>query len=80
MIHICKLLDATAYINAIGGQSLYNREAFQKNNITLQFIKSLDINYKQFNNRFIPWLSIIDVLMFNSLETIQEMLNKYELV
>ena len=28
IIYICKLLDATVYINAIGGQGLYNREAF----------------------------------------------------
>ena len=80
IIYICKLLDATVYINAIGGQGLYNREAFQKNNIKLQFIKSRDINYEQFNSFFIPWLSIIDVLMFNSLETIQEMLREYDLV
>ncbi len=37
------------------------------------------IKYKQFNNEFVPWLSIIDVMMFNSKEQIQEYLNKYTL-
>ena len=39
-----------------------------------------DIHYNQFDNEFIPNLSIIDVLMFNSKEQIQRMLNNYELV
>ena len=33
-----------------------------------------------FNNEFVPWLSIIDVLMFNSIDEVLEMLNQYELV
>jgi hypothetical protein len=35
--------------------------------------------YKQFNNEFIPYLSIIDIMMFNSREGIKEMLEKYKL-
>ncbi|MCK4826994.1 WbqC family protein, partial [bacterium] len=33
--------------------------------------------YKQFDNEFVPWLSIIDVMMFNSKERIKEYLNYY---
>lgn len=77
---ICKERNATQYINSIGGVELYNKETFKQNNIELNFIKSNPIQYKQFNNEFIPWLSIIDVLMFNSKEQIKEYLNNYTLI
>jgi len=80
VIHICKLLGASQYINAIGGQKLYNKKEFAANNIELNFIKSHDIQYKQFNNEFVPWLSIIDVMMFNSKGKIKELLGQYELI
>ena len=80
VIDICKRLNTTQYINAIGGQELYSKEDFAKNGIQLNFIKMNEIKYKQFNNEFVPNLSIIDVMMFNSPETIREMLDDYELI
>ncbi|MDX9746405.1 MAG: WbqC family protein [Syntrophales bacterium] len=77
---ICKRLDADVYINAIGGQELYSKEDFARQAIELYFIKSLPIEYKQFSNEFVPWLSIIDVLMFNSIEQVKNMLIRCELV
>jgi len=79
-IDICKRVDATKYINAIGGQGLYNREDFAKEDIELKFLEMENIEYKQFNNEFVPYLSIIDVLMFNSVDKVKEMLKKYRLV
>lgn len=80
LIDICHKEKANHYINAIGGQALYKKEDFIVQGITLDFIKSKPIQYKQFNNDFVPWLSIIDVLMFNSKEEIIVMLNEYELI
>jgi len=80
VIDICKRLNVDRYINSIGGQKLYIKENFLKEGIKLNFIKTGDIEYKQFNNDFIPNLSIIDVMMFNSKEEIKEMLNSYELI
>lgn len=80
IIAICKQLKAKTYINSIGGQELYNKEIFNKNKIKLSFIKTEPINYTQFDNDFIPWLSIIDIIMFNSVEETKLLLNKYELV
>ena len=77
---ICKKINAEKYINAIGGQELYSKEEFFKEVIQLQFIKSLPIAYKQFGNEFVPWLSILDVLMFNSKEEVKKMLTQFELV
>jgi hypothetical protein len=80
VLSICGEQKANAYINAIGGIELYDKEVFLNKNITLNFIKSENIEYKQFNNKFIPWLSIIDVMMFNSVEDIKKYLNSYTLV
>ncbi|MDY0274890.1 MAG: WbqC family protein [Desulfomicrobium sp.] len=77
---ICKQMDANIYINPIGGQNLYSKENFEENGIELKFIRSLPIEYTQFNNEFVPWLSIIDVLMFNSIKQVKKMLNRHEYV
>lgn len=80
LIEICKRNSVDTYINAIGGMDLYSKGYFKKKNIDLFFIKNHIQEYKQFNNEFIPYLSIIDVMMFNSIEKINEMLNNYELI
>ena len=80
ILEICKILNAEYYINAIGGQHLYDKQEFEYNNIQLNFIKMNNIQYKQFNNKFVPNLSIIDVMMLNSLEQIKKMLDEYTLI
>jgi len=80
IIQICKEENAETYINPINGMKLYNKEDFSREGISLYFIKSKDIKYKQFNTKFIPNLSIIDVLMFNNKEQVKEFLTNYELV
>ena len=80
VIAICKELQADTYINLIGGMELYSKYNFIKKNIELKFIKSKPIFYKQFDNSFVPNLSILDVMMFNSIEEIGKMLREYELL
>lgn len=79
IIEICKIIEADNYINAIGGMALYNKDFFLRQNISLNFIKTTPIIYSQFNNEFTPWLSIIDVMMFNAPERIKDHLCQYEL-
>ena len=74
---LCERIGATEYHNAIGGQALYTYEQFREHGIELGFIKTGDIKYKQFNNEFVPNLSILDVIMFNSKDEIKDMLNDY---
>ena len=80
IIEICKSIKGNHYINPIGGTELYNKDVFLNENLKLNFIKTNTIAYKQFKNDFIPWLSIIDVMMFNSIEEISLFLDNYELV
>ena len=80
VIAICKSIEATQYINSIGGVELYNKNNFSDQGIELNFIKSKPIIYNQFKNEFVPWLSIIDVMMFNSKEVVSSFLNQKELL
>lgn len=81
VLAICKQLEAKTYINPIGGTELYSKEVFLENNIELFFLKAQAKEYQQHSNEFIPFLSIIDLLMMNSREKIIEMINcDYELI
>ncbi|ODS40527.1 MAG: hypothetical protein A7315_02515 [Candidatus Altiarchaeales archaeon WOR_SM1_79] len=80
IINICKILCGDHYINPIGGMELYSKEKFSKHGIKLNFIKMNELVYHQGKSDFIPDLSIIDVLMWNSKEDIKNMLNNYTLV
>ena len=80
ILDICLQEKASHYINPIGGLELYDSVFFEAQNIQLNFIKSKPVEYSQFKNEFVPWLSMIDVLMFNSNEKIKEFLNNYDLV
>jgi hypothetical protein len=80
VIAICKAQNASTYINPSGGIELYSKERFEQNGIKLQFQKSNPINYLQYKNEFVPWLSILDVLMFNTKDEIKSFLSDYQLI
>jgi len=80
VIAIIKELGGERYLNAIGGQSLYSREDFAANGLELKFVKSTLLPYRQLGGEFVPGLSIIDVMMFNSGEELQALLKSYELI
>ena len=80
VLQICGLLGATEYYNAVGGQELYSFDAFEKHGIKLKFLNTKEIIYDQFGQMFQPNLSIIDVMMFNSVEEIMTYLNEFELI
>ncbi|MDR1881228.1 MAG: WbqC family protein [Prevotella sp.] len=80
VIAICKKLGASDYYNAIGGQELYSPEDFSRENINLYFVSANPIEYGQFKNEFAPRLSILDVIMFNTVDKIKRMLNDYKLI
>jgi hypothetical protein len=78
---LCDAMGASAYVNAIGGQELYSREDFEARGIKLDFLRPHAITYPQFGKPFVPWLSIVDVMMFNPIGRIREFLEtSYELV
>lgn len=80
VLDICQKENANTYINPIGGIELYSKDMFSERNIELMFISARKTIYKQFTSDFTPFLSIIDVLMFNDKKQVLEMLNDFDLV
>lgn len=80
VLALCEAVGATTYVNAIGGMDLYSKEIFRERGIDLKFIKSHPFEYEQLGNEFVPWLSIIDVLMFNELPAIRRQLVQCDLI
>lgn len=79
VMEICKKLNANEYINPIGGINLYDKLEFGNNGITLKFLESALPVYRQDTEWFVPGLSIIDVLMYNSKDEITKMLNEFNM-
>lgn len=80
ILNICETLEADEYYNAIGGIGLYSKSEFNKKGISLKYVKSDLQPYHQFSKEFIPALSIIDVLMMNSIPAVNKMLSCYQLL
>ena len=78
VIDICLKENAGTYRNLSGGKKLYSASQFAEKGILLQFINTFEVEYKQFSDGFIPSLSILDVMMFNSKERIREMLKSHD--
>jgi WbqC-like protein family len=81
VLDINRVMGATHYVNSIGGMELYDREAFARKGIQLNFMKTGAVAYEQrATPEFVPNLSIIDVMMFNDREKCHALLERYELV
>jgi hypothetical protein len=74
IIAVASAMGAARYVNAAGGQALYSAAAFDAVGIELRFIQSELIPYAQFSGDPVVGLSIVDVLMFNSVDAILEKL------
>jgi hypothetical protein len=74
VIDLCQSRGAQEYINPIGGASLYSHEAFLSHNLQLRFLKPSIVSYPQSGKEFVGSLSILDVIMNNSIEGVGKML------
>jgi hypothetical protein len=79
VLDICRREGAADYINPPGGQELYDRQQFVDAGVRLWFLQPRPIEYRQFGRPFVPWLSIVDVLMFNDRERAKSLLDEYDL-
>jgi len=81
VLALCAATAATTYVNAIGGTELYSKEDFAARGVELRFIRSRPLEYPQFGQAFVPWLSIVDVMMFNPPERVREIVSgHYDLI
>lgn len=74
-LNICKAMGANGYYNPPGGKDFFDSNKYSKAGIDLKFLDLNQVSYNQFEHDFVPYLSIIDVLMFNDIERINSMLN-----
>jgi hypothetical protein len=73
VIDICRREFADEYYNPPGGRELYDEALFKAAGMELHFIDPRLDAYPQFSAKFIPGLSIIDVLMFNDPAAVRKM-------
>jgi hypothetical protein len=78
VISLCESVGAKTYVNPKGGIELYNKENFYLSGIELKFLSTNRIEYKQFDEPFVPSLSIVDLLMFNSKDKVSQFLAEYK--
>lgn len=64
-LEIAKAMGATAYVNPIGGRDIFDASKFSAAGIELEFVQNSLTEYSQGSLKFIPGLSILDLLMFN---------------
>jgi hypothetical protein len=68
---ICRLVGGTSYLNPISGKALFDPQKFEDIGVSLAFLSMAEFKYDAEPFEFIPHLSIIDVLMWNSPETVR---------
>ena len=78
ILDICMKENAQTYINPFSGKELYDKRLFKEKGVELFFLKPQIILYSQFKTPFVPFLSIIDVMMFNPINKIKQFLTEYE--
>ena len=80
-LNICKAIDgANEYINPIGGLSFFDRKKYEDSGIKLYFQEMEITEYSQKRSIFEPGLSVLDVMMWNDVNEINIMLDKFNLV
>lgn len=80
VIQTMEKLQGQLYINPIGGMDLYCPQRFGERGLQLRFLQMNEFSYRQFKEPFVPALSIIDVLMFNSRDEVRDMLDRFSLL
>ena len=79
-LKISEALGASKYINPFGGLEMFKPDEFVASGIELCFLKTILEPYPQKRNDFVPGLSIIDVMMWNSFASIRKMLDDYQML
>jgi hypothetical protein len=74
LMSIVSELNSAIYVNAIGGQKIYNKESFKQKGIDLYFVKTGILNYPN------QYASILDLLFTQEIDSIKKELKNYSLV
>nr|WP_281365983.1 WbqC family protein [Halovulum dunhuangense] len=75
-LFLCNKLGAKTYINAAGGQFLYDSSIFEKSGVQLVFHKHIDVEYETGSFKFISDLSILDMMMWVDFDVISSKIRR----
>jgi hypothetical protein len=70
---------ADTYVNLPGGQILYDQDDFRQKKLTLEFLSMPEYTYQQFEQPFVPYLSILDTLMHCGMKKTSAIVNDFKL-
>lgn len=72
-------VGANVHVYPPGARELYDKADFRAHGIDLRFLSHPKVEYEQGGRSFVPDLSVIDVLMWNTLEETRVLLTQYSL-
>lgn len=75
-LRISEMLGANTYLNPIGGKDIFKLDEWHKKNIKIHFTQLPTLHYDCSPYTFEPFLSIIDVMMWLSPESLRKYLFK----
>ncbi len=76
-VNVARVMNATSYLNPIGGREIFDVKDFNQHDIELTFIQNQLTRYCQNNTQFVAGLSILDVMMFNSPEETRNLVDDF---
>ena len=79
-LNISKAIGADTYYNPVGGLEFFDKSKYINAGIDIQFMKLLSTKYRQFKNEFVPFLSVLDSLMFCSVDEVNNQIDNFEFV
>lgn len=77
-LNISSAMGASTYVNPPGGRDLFDQSLFLERGIDLEIREIPPLEYKSARYEYIPRLSIIDLLMWNTPARIQQYMNHYK--
>ncbi|TNE47791.1 MAG: hypothetical protein EP344_19415 [Bacteroidetes bacterium] len=80
ILDICRQEGAGTYVNAIGGQELYDLHYFAQHQVQLFFLSPEVTSYTQGGTEFHPYLSMLDTLMHLEAPAIRQKLGEFQLI
>ncbi|MDC0599170.1 WbqC family protein [Candidatus Pseudothioglobus singularis] len=78
-IEICKAMKAETYLSGIGARDYNDANLFKINNIDLIYQDYMQSQYNQNSNKFIPGLSIIDLIFNYGYDSTEKILKANEI-
>lgn len=79
-LQISLALQASRYVNPLGGRDLFDAKMFRRHGVELEFLEPELNEYSQGGLPFIAGLSIVDVMMFCGLDETKRLVRQYRLL